>query len=185
MPAYKKIALLALAAVLAGFGSREAAAFPNEPDGFAGAKFGMPVERVREIFPELVEVTSQPGIPWAFYTLDGQSYAGLNPCKVTLGFFDHKLYEAKLDCGRDKKVRAALFRRFGEPSAAEGDLWIWRSDSALVSMNRKAMTFALVDPKRSRLVHEYLLRLVLTREFEAREKQTGEVSGDQPAKGSP
>jgi hypothetical protein len=182
----KKLLILHLAALLVAASPRASAAFENEPDGFDKAKFGTSVAGVRKVFPELKELTSQPGVPWAFYTLDDQSYWGLGPCKVTFGFFDDKLYEAKLDCGRDDKVGSILYEKFGRPSSEEENMTIWRSEKALVSMNRKVMTFALADPVRSQLLHEYLLQLVLTREFEARQKQA-EAGGPagKPATGSP
>jgi hypothetical protein len=150
--------------------SEAASAFPNEPDGFDRAEFGMSVKSVREIFPGLQELAVEPGSPWAMYQLAGQSYGDLKPCAVVFGFFDDKLYEAKLDCGRDEKVKSVLYERFGPPSVEEPNMAIWRGEKVIVSMNRQAMTFAIADPARSRMLHQFLLQRAMQREFDAREK---------------
>jgi hypothetical protein len=47
---------------------------------------------------------------------------------------------------------------------------IWRGEKVIVSMNRQAMTFAIADPARSRMLHQFLLQRAMQREFDAREK---------------
>jgi hypothetical protein len=140
-----------------------AATFQNEPDGHGPARFGMSVERIRELLPGMQELAVEKGEPWTLYIVEGQSFDELKACKMTLGFFADELYETKFDCGADEKVKAALYGRFGRPSVIEERMAIWRGDRAVVSMNRSVKTFAIADAVRIQRLHMYIFQKALLR----------------------
>ena len=93
--------------------------------------------------------------------VDDQSFAGLQPCKVTLSFLADKLYETKLDCGRDPSVKAALYKTFGTPSDEEDKMTIWRGERTVVSMNKEVSTFAFASLALRAMLNQYILQKAL------------------------
>ncbi len=159
-----------------------ALAFQNEPDGFSGARFGMSIEQVKEVFPALKEFGASPDGVVAMYTAEGLSFDGLEACKVTLGFVANKLYEIRFDCGSDESVAAILRAKFGSPSVVEEKLTIWRGETAVVSMNRQVKTFAFASPALTKVAHQYFLQRAITEAQGARESHAqGEVKQDEPS----
>ena len=146
-------------------------AFPNEPDGFGGARFGMSANKVAEVFPRVQQLGSAPDGILTFYTLEKHSFAGLEPCTVTLAFVGDRLYEARFDCGRDEKVQTALQERFGAPTSAESML-VWRGEKTIVSLNPKVMTFALADAALTQAAHEYILGKAMGASFKESTRQS-------------
>lgn len=151
-------------------------ALQNEPDGFGKAKFGMSVKAAREAFPDMRPLAEAPDSVLQIYILENQSFAGLQPCKVTLSFLTDKLFETKFDCGRDPSVKAALHKTFGEPSEDEDKMSVWRGERAVVSMNKDVSTFAFANLALKAVLTQYLLQRSITTAPSA-----AQPSSEQPA----
>jgi hypothetical protein len=138
------------------------AALDNEPDGFGKAKFGMTVKTVREAFPAMRPLGQAPDSALEIFTVDNQSFAGLQPCNVTFSFLADKLYETKLDCGRGPNVKETLYKTFGTPSDEEDNMTIWRGERTIVSMNTDVSTFAFASTAYREMLNQYILHKALT-----------------------
>ena len=145
-----------------------AAATPQAlPDGFGGLKFGSSVAQVTEKLPGLQPLnpaTPAPGtsLPVTYYKAENQSFEGLKPCVASLGFVTDKLYEARLDCGREAKVATVLRERFGTPSEEDQQFSVWQSERTQLSLNRNVMTFTIGDRGLTQAVHQLIIQKALS-----------------------
>ena len=146
-------------------GSRLALAFPNEPQGFGKARFGMTVAEVKKIYPAMKAVgnpTPEVAALLAVYSLEGQSVYGLKPCVVTFQFNPERLHHVAFNCGKDMRVITTLEKRFGEPTQGMPNNAFWIGDSTTVSLNTKSRNFAIMDKKLNDEFQERLRQYVAT-----------------------
>jgi len=127
-----------------------AEAFPNAPDGFGKARFGMKYEEVRKHYPDLVALspaqsTSQLPVSLEIYELPGQTVLGLSPCTVRFYFGNLVLDRLSFDCGRDAKVAEALKKEFGPASEKAGNAVHWLTSERAVSVNPRNFLFTYTD----------------------------------------
>jgi hypothetical protein len=153
----------ALLTVIAIFMWKIALAFPNEPDGFKGAKFHMSLAQVKEIFPTLAPTGVQGGKrSLSFHRIDGEESLGeLRPCKVKLRFAADELYQIDFDCGRDDRVVEYLKRQYGEPTNVVPNAIYWYGEKAIISLNPNAKTFGFIDRALNETVQQQLFQAVL------------------------
>jgi hypothetical protein len=135
-----------------------AVASSGVPVGFGDARFGMPPDAVKRIFPALTQIPGIPSAGIASARLDGQTFAGLSPCELTFNFLDDKLYEIQFDCGRDPKVTAVLEHEFGRPTLRESYGVFWYGEKVVLSLSPGSQAFGLSDPLLIRKAEQAALR---------------------------
>jgi hypothetical protein len=148
-----------LAAVIAA--SAAAMEKGKEPTGLGTARFGMSVEQVQKIHPDLQEL--RPGeklAAAAVYTpnirrfvLRGQKLAGTEkPATVELRFWKDQLwlYITYFDTADTSGVVAGLEKQFGPPDHNEGERPLWTGDRTLIVGELKRGWFTIQDETISR-----------------------------------
>jgi hypothetical protein len=133
-------------------------AFPNEPDGFGAARFGMTLDEIKKHFPELKPIgpapqsSSQSPLTLELYEIPSQPVLGIPNCSVRFYLANTVLYRVAFNCGGDPRVGAALKGRFGPASEElEGNVH-WLSEERGVSVNPRDLQFSFTDIPRQRAV---------------------------------
>jgi len=142
-------------------------AFPNEPDGFGAARFGMGVAQVRSHFPKL-ETLLAPGasssefpVTIETYQVAGQSVLGLSGCRVRFYFANDELYRVGFDCDEDGELFPRLKERYGSPTRELLGNLHWLSDRRSVSLNPIIRRVTYGDRQRDALVQRVIQRFAM------------------------
>jgi len=146
-----------------------APAFPNEPEGFEGARFGMSVEQVKKGFPKLeLRKSTGKSMPREIvtYGLAQASVLGLQPCEALLEFVTDKFFKVTFVCTKVDGVDATLETTFGAPSSRAANGVFWLGQRGMVSLNPKSKQFAFMD----RPLHESVQRELLMQLFSGGEE---------------
>jgi hypothetical protein len=146
--------------------SSRALAFPNEPNGFGKAEFGMSAADVKKAFPDLQSKGTQDFL--ALYQLENQSVLGLKPCSVNLRFADDKLYEIQFTCEQKDQVIPTLKKQFGEPTQEQTHATFWLSKTRSVALNPQSKIFGFVDRQINDVVQQKLFAYLLQHQGQSR-----------------
>ncbi len=139
--------------------------FPNEPQGFGKARFGMSVASVQKLYPGgtfTARSTARDMVHMEFYKVEKQALGSLKPCSVEFRFAADKLYEIGFDCGRDVKVVTFLQKRYGNPQQIEPHGTYWQGQTVVIALNAQTRMFAFANRLLNQAVQQELLRYALS-----------------------
>jgi hypothetical protein len=131
------------------------------PDRIGVMQLGMTLDEAKSVFPDLpIEEASaantNPPPPFAFAEakLTGQGFGDLQPCAVTLRFFERRLIAYICECTDKGAAEAYLLNTYGPPGSKGPGGWQWpgtvrsmtyapATGAITVSDNRANAAFAL------------------------------------------
>ena len=166
------------------------------PDGFGPIRFGMSVEEVRGLRPDLAaEAGTSPApalelrapLVLERFELTGEEVLGLRPCRVGLHFANDRLYQLDFRCRRPgEEIRRALLGAFGPAREAVGRYAVWLTRTRAVTVDPETFRFSFTD----RVADGQVQRFLLARALEAGLRPVeaggrGTTGGEPPGPGTP
>lgn len=131
-----------------------AAPATNEPTGFGKARFGMSVEEVRALYPEMEATKQRLGAPVvegpliSRHVLWKQNVPGLNqPADVELRFWKNQLWVVIVYFGANDldSVLRALTDQYGAPNKGDPRAPVWSGARSTIIVSAKAKWYSMHD----------------------------------------